>query len=458
MTFSADFLIDQLARLAADDAADRAVGIIWVAYSGGLDSRALLQLAVEAGLNREGRLRAVHIHHGLHAQADAWAWQCQAVCASLGVALQVYRVSIESGSSLENQARIARYQVFESLLVDGDLLLQGHHADDQAETLLLRLMRGSGVRGLASIPKTRALGRGRLIRPLLDCSRRQLECYAAERQLRWVDDPSNLDTVHDRNYLRARVLPLLKQRWPAAVSLLALSARNSADAQRLCEELAVIDLQRCQQLDAGLSIESLARLSNHRRANLLRYWLQALAGTLPDAALLQRLWAEVANARIDAQPQMRLGAMWLRRFEDGLYLLPEQPQIDSGRVWDWLLVPGGVSELQLPGGRLRAEPRVGDGLALPDSGVLRVRLRQGGERIQLSGREGSRSLKKLLQQSRIAPWQRQQLPLIYAGAQLLAVADLWLAEGCLAAPEQVGLALSWTPRQAAAVPLSDGDF
>ncbi|MEH6822924.1 MAG: tRNA lysidine(34) synthetase TilS [Motiliproteus sp.] len=454
MIFSAAVLIDRLAQVAVGNT----TGVIWIAYSGGMDSRVLLQLALEAGLNAEGRLKAVHIHHGLHPLADDWALHCQSTAEGLGVALAVHRISIEPGSSLENQARIGRYRVFESLLGDADLLLQGHHADDQAETLLLRLMRGSGVRGLASIPKTRPLGRGRLIRPLLDCTRRQLECYAVERQLRWVDDPSNQDMLHDRNYLRASVLPLLKQRWSAAVPLLALSARNSADAQRLCEELAAIDLQRCQQQDAGLSVDSLAQLSNHRRANLLRHWLQTRAGVLPDAALLRRLWAEVANARIDAQPQMQLRAMWLRRFEGGLYLLPEPLQIDSKQVWDWLLVPGGISELQLPGGRLRAEPRIGAGLALPDSGVLQIRLRQGGERIQLSGRAGSRSLKKLLQQSRIAPWQREQLPLIYAGAQLLAVADLWLAEGCLAAPEQVGLALSWTPLPAAVVPLNDGDF
>ncbi|MFT5720043.1 MAG: tRNA(Ile)-lysidine synthase [Motiliproteus sp.] len=435
-------LLDNLTQVTAQHGS----GEIWIAYSGGLDSRVLLQLAVEAGLNCEGRLRAVHIHHGLQAQADSWAQHCHSVCEQLGVELQVRQVRIGAGNSLENQARIARYRVFESLLAEGDLLLQGHHADDQAETLLLRLMRGSGVRGLAAIPGSRPLGRGLLLRPLLACPRALLARYAAERQLDWIEDPSNLDTLHDRNYLRAQVLPQLIQRWPGAVASLGLSACNSAAAQHLCQELAVIDLRGCLQADAGLSIAALGQLSMARRDNLLRYWLQMLAGVLPDAALLQRLWGELANARADAQPQMRLGGLWLRRFEAGLYLLPELSEGVAGQVWDWALASDRGSELRLPGGRLRCEPVIGSGLALPKTGRLQVRLRQGGERIQLPGRVGSRSLKKLLQQQGLAPWQRSQLPLIYAGERLLAVADLWLAEGCLATPGQPGVRLVWEPQ------------
>ncbi|MFT6914306.1 MAG: tRNA(Ile)-lysidine synthase [Motiliproteus sp.] len=439
-------LLDNLTRVASQ----HATGEIWIAYSGGMDSRVLLQLAVEAGLNREGRLRAVHIHHGLQAQADGWAQHCRSVCEQLGVELQVRQVQVDAGNSLENQARIARYRVFESLLAEGDLLLQGHHADDQAETLLLRLMRGSGVRGLAAIPESRPLGRGQLLRPLLACSRQRLADYAAERQLRWIEDPSNLDTRHDRNYLRAQVLPQLKQRWPGAVASLGLSARNSAAAQHLCQELAVIDLQRCLQSDAGLSIAALRQLSMARRDNLLRYWLQVLTGVLPDAALLQRLWLELVDARTDAQPQMRLGVRWLRRFEAGLYLLPELTEGAAGQVWGWKIAPNRSSELWLPGGRLQSEPVIGSGLALPEMGLLQVSLRRGGERIRLQGRTGSRSLKKLLQERGVAPWQRSQLPLLYAGERLLAVADLWLAEGCLAAPGQPGIQLRWEPQ---AVPL-----
>jgi tRNA(Ile)-lysidine synthase len=444
---SFSLLQDRLARIAAEHP-----GVdIWVAYSGGLDSRVLLQLAVDSGLNKQGRLKAVHVHHGLQAQADDWARHCQSSCDSLGVALRVHRVPVGSGSGLENRARIARYQVFESLLADGDLLLQGHHADDQSETLLLRLMRGSGVRGLASIPATRALGRGRLLRPLLSYGRQQLHGYAQQHGLSWIEDPSNLDTRHDRNYLRAKVLPLLRHRWPHAVQSLGLSASNCADAQRLCQELAAIDLQACVQDDAGLAIPRLAGLSAHRRSNVLRYWLQELAGVSPDEALLQRLWTEVALAQADAQPQLELGAITLRRFEDGLYLLPESSPAAAERVWDWPVDSHCRSELQLPGGTLQAEPVAGAGLALPSSGCLQVRLRTGGERIQLPGRVGRRSLKKLLQQQRVAPWLRQQLPLLYDGERLLAVADLWIAEGHAAAPGAPGIRLSWAPRD---VPLT----
>ncbi|MEH6470311.1 MAG: tRNA lysidine(34) synthetase TilS [Halopseudomonas sp.] len=452
MVFPPSFLTDQLCL--ADMAADG--GDIWVAYSGGLDSRVLLQLALEAGLNAEGRLKAVHIDHGLQADAEGWVHHCRSVCDRLGIALQVHRVVVGSGDSLENQARIARYRVFESLLGEGDLLLQGHHADDQAETLLLRLMRGSGARGLASIPQARSLGRGCLFRPLLGHTRQQLERYAADSGLSWIEDPTNADTVYDRNFLRAQVLPALKQRWPAAAMSIGRSARHSADALKLCEELAAIDLQCCQRADGGLSVESLAELSNHRRNNLLRYWLHMLAGVLADAARLQRLWVEVALAQADAQPAMQFGVFWLRRFESELYLLPEQPMLDTEQIWNWVVESR--RELQLPGGRLRAELRIGQGLALPESGLFRVGHRRGGERIRLPGRNGSQSLKKLLQQSRIAPWRRQQLPLLYDQERLVAVADLWIAEGCLAGPEQPGVELDWTPLDASAAKPSDNDF
>ncbi len=453
MTPSSAYLNDQLARIGLCAQAQ-----VWIAYSGGMDSHVLLRLAVDSGLNAAGRLRAVHIHHGLDPAADIWAEHCQTICQGLGVELQVHRVVIDGTGSLENRARQARYRVFESLVGEGDLLLQGHHADDQAETLLLRLMRGSGVRGLAAIPAERMLGQGRLLRPLLSCSRIQLQAYAEQQRLCWVDDPSNVDTVHDRNYLRATILPRLVERWPTAVASLNRSADNSADAQRLIQDLAAIDIKSCLNAGAmagdGLVVAALSRLPDHRRSNVLRYWLHQQAQLLPDEHSLQQLWHQLANARHDAQPLLRLGRWQLRRFDGVIYLLvdAELPAADVER--EWQLAADGSGQLSFAGGILQAVATPGEGLLLPRSGCLQVRLRQGGERIRLPGREGSRSLKKLLQQHRMPPWLRSQLPLIYLDDTLVAIAGLWVAEGYQALPEQVGIRLSWRPMSA----VREGEF
>ena len=440
------------AELRADLVDLDAKDLVWIAYSGGMDSHLLLQLAVEAGLNHQGRLRAVHIDHGLNPASADWAEHCQSVCESLGVKLQCHVVELASGAGLENRARQARYRVFESLLAEGGVLLQGHHANDQAETVLLRLMRASGVRGLAAVPRCRQLGRGLLLRPLLRYSRAELQLCAQQKGLSWIDDPSNTDTVHDRNYLRAEVVPALLRRWPQAVTSLGRSADHCAGALRLAEDLAALDIAGCwrdadQYHERALQIDALAALPDHRRSNLLRFWLQRRAGLLPDEITLDRLWQQLVSARDGAQPQIELDGWLLRRFDGAVYLLnpawsmvPEE--VDS---IEWCLDACSTSTLMFAGGQLDVMPVVGGGLCLPANGCLRVALRQGGERIRLQGRVGSRSLKKLLQQQRLAPWVRDRLPLLYVDDALVAIADLWIADGWQAAPDQQGVEFDWQP-------------
>ena len=433
------------------DGADSA-NQFWLAYSGGLDSRVLLQLAHESGLNQNGNLKAIHIHHGLHPDADQWAEHCQNQCDQLGIELRIERVQVADGDSLENQARQARYQVFESLLADGDVLLMGHHADDQAETVLQRLMRASGVRGLAGMPETRPLGKGHLLRPLLGFSRAELRAYADERGLKcglgWIEDPSNIDPRHDRNYLRAEVVPRLAERWPQAVQALSQSAEHCREAEQLCRELAELDLQRCRAGEA-LSVTALQRLAPHRKANLLRHWIEQHTGVLVDRRRLAQIESELVESAADAEPQLPLGESVLRRYRERLYLLPQlcsQP-VDAEASWEWRLDQP-QCELRLPFGTLRACQLRGQGLSCPDGAALQVRLRQGGERIRPVGRQQSQALKKLLQQQGVPPWQRQRLPLIYAEETLVAVADLWLAEGHQAASDQLGWVFSWEPFEA----------
>ncbi|RDE22337.1 tRNA lysidine(34) synthetase TilS [Motiliproteus coralliicola] len=418
---------------------------VWIAYSGGMDSHVLLQLAVEAGLSRSVRLGAVHVHHGLQPEADGWAEHCESVCASLGVDFRRYDAGLAAGAGLENRAREARYRIFTELMADGGLLLQAHHADDQAETLLFRLLRAGGVRGLAGIPASRALGQGMLLRPLLGLTREQLRQYALDLGLSWIEDPSNQDLVHNRNYLRARVLPALQQRWPDLANAFGKSASHCRDALLLSQDLARIDLEACRLSGGGLAIDQLKGLAEHRRWNLLRHWLHQQELN-PNEQQLHQLWRDLVCAREDAQPRFEFARVSIRRYRKGLYLIETQRDLGQ-EATDWsqpvTLNSGHVTELLLPFGQLKLEPVVGLGLRIPDQAHVTIRPRQGGERIRLAGRDGSRSLKKLLQQAAVPPWLREKMPLVYVDEELAAVADLWISADFEAGASQPGWRLKW---------------
>ncbi|OCT28029.1 tRNA lysidine(34) synthetase TilS [Pseudomonas putida] len=392
----------------------------YIAFSGGLDSTVLLHLlASHARQHDSPPVRALHIHHGLQAAADAWPDHCRNVCDSLGIPLDVIHVEVPSGASLEQAARTARYDAFAEVLQPGEVLFTGQHREDQAETLLFRLLRGTGLRGLAAMPASRSLGQGRLVRPLLDLARDQLQRYAQASGLRWIEDPSNTDSRFARNFLRAEVFPLLRQRWPQASQSLARSSAHLGEALALLDELAASDIaaasagaaapwQCLDSLDMGV----LAALSPARQRNALQYWLSSRT-RLPDS----RHWAgwdNLRDAAADAQP------LW--RLTDG------ELQRSHGRLWwlsgDWLQAPQGGAPwpdpsqpLSLPGnGSLQL---VG---VIPGPG-LHVTYRQGGEVLDIPGR-GHRDLKRLLNEHRVPHFVRHRLPLLWQGERLLAVANL----------------------------------
>ncbi|MDH1591351.1 tRNA lysidine(34) synthetase TilS, partial [Pseudomonas sichuanensis] len=392
----------------------------YIAFSGGLDSTVLLHLLADYARNHPAPpLRAVHVHHGLQAAADAWPAHCKTVCDALGIELDVIRVQVAPGASLEQAARDARYAAFEKLLAPGAVLFTGQHRDDQAETLLFRLLRGAGLRGLSAMPEARPLGQGGLVRPMLKLSREQLQAYARSKGLVWVDDPSNTDTTFARNYLRGEVLPLLRQRWPQAEANLARSAEHLGEALGLLDELAAADLATaCGNaplpwlgLDS-LDLATLAALSPARQRNALQYWLGRRT-RLPDS----RHWAgwnDLRDAAADARPVWRL--------TDG------ELQRSHGRIWwlsgEWQRTPSAQPAWQDP-----SRP-----LALPDNGHvrlaaqsaaagLRIAYRQGGEVLELPGR-GRRDLKRLLNELQVPHFVRPRLPLLYQGERLLAVANL----------------------------------
>ena len=409
-----------------------------IAFSGGLDSTVLLHLLAHLAKNQSlPALTAIHVHHGLQAAADAWPEHCQSICDALGVPLEVVRVQVEPGASLERAARDARYGAFIAATQVGEVLLTGQHRDDQAETLLFRLMRGAGVRGLAGMPRERPLGRGHLLRPLLDATRAELEAYATEYQLSWIEDPSNQDCQFSRNYLRHQVFPVLTARWPQAMATMARSAAHLSEAQGLLDELAQIDLAHAGTVSdfdwlglPSLELAPLEKLSDARQRNALSHWLKPLT-TLPDSDHWSG-WENVRDATGDARPVWRLAGGELHRA--------------GGRLWwlsgGWLRIP--------PSPVSWAEPSVS--LALPDNGVLKftgqipagplqIRYREGGEVMSLPGR-GHRDLKRLLNESGVPGFARGRLPLVYSGQQLLAVANLRGLNG----GEQDGWHLHWQPQ------------
>ncbi|PAV49046.1 tRNA lysidine(34) synthetase TilS [Pseudomonas sp. HAR-UPW-AIA-41] len=391
-----------------------------LAFSGGLDSTVLLHLL--AGLRRHHvlpPLRALHVSHGLQAVAAQWPEHCAAVCAQLGVPFRSVAVQVAEGASIEQAARQARYAALAAELAPGEVLLTAQHGDDQVETVLFRLLRGAGVRGLAGMPVQRAFAGGHLLRPLLGCTRGELECYAREHQLRWVDDPSNADTRLSRNHLRHAVLPPLREHWPALDANLQRSARQLREADELLGELAEQDLAPARvafelpwRTLPSLLLGPLRDLSEARQRNALRHFLAPLT-LLPD----ERHWAgwcSLRDAQAGAQPIWRLHGGELHRSDERLWWL-------SG---DWLRAPAaGVSwespqsVLVLPGnGRLRWSGEA-------PVGPLRVTYRRGGESL-VHPLRGRRDLKRLLNEARIPVFVRDRLPLVYAGAELLAVAAL----------------------------------
>lgn len=416
-----------------------------VAFSGGLDSRALMQRLTETEWVRSQGLRVLHVNHGLHPHAGHWADHCAQQAAALGLDFERLRVEVPEGpGGLEARARSARHAALTNALRAGEVLAMAHHLDDQAETFLLRALRGAGERGLGGMRALRRFGPGWLWRPLLATPRSAIEAYARSRGLVWIEDPSNADCRHDRNFLRLAVMPLLRERWPQAAAALADSAALSAAADARLRQLDAIDLARAQQLDPQvLDLDVLMGWDRARRARVLRAFLRAAGcAALPTPTVLRQIESELLPARADSDAEVRWQGHRLRAWRRALHLVPALPPLPGTLDLAWQ----GDSPLGLPDGHALAlcdglgEVRSGARLARP----VRVRSRQGGERILLSPRRPRQSVKHQLQALGVPPWQRPQLPLLWsAEGELLAVADLLLREDFAAELHAAGLCLRW---------------
>ncbi len=406
---------------------------VWVGFSGGLDSSVLLHW-LKRNLPADASLQAIHVHHGLNPAADAWAAHCQSVCDALGIVLHIERIAIADVTrNVEAQARAARYAAFACHVAPADTLALAHHADDVAETLLLRLMRGAGTEALGNMKVHSRYGDMQVWRPLLSLYRADLQAYAEANALAWIEDASNADTGFDRNFLRREVLPLLESRFPNAAARLARSAALLQADAALLQPLIADQLARCTG-PQGLHLAMLRAQPPELQAHLLRDWLHDNGQPAPGAEALHEFLRQLTMHETDDDTRLD-GPDYAVQLWDGTLILrakttPESEDSALDVLWD------GREALPLPRGGVLAWQG-----AAPVT--VRVRYRQGGERIRLPGQAMHHSVKKLLS-TRVPPWQRAALPFVYNGHnELLAVGEVLISAQLDDLSRQHGLRLHW---------------
>jgi tRNA(Ile)-lysidine synthase len=438
--FSTTLLGESLTRLLGNTSGQRCC----VAFSGGVDSTALLH-ALAKGSERLGiALRAVHVNHHLQPQSDAWAEHCRRIADQLAVPLCVLEVKVRAarGESIEAAARHARYTAIAAELGAAEHLITAHHREDQMETILLRLMRGAGATGLAGMPQAAPFAQGLLLRPLLGIERAALIAYCQAARLPWIEDASNADTRFDRNYLRGRVIPALRERWPAVAECVTRSGAHLAEARALLDERAHEDLALARDGDA-LRVTALRGLSPARARNLLRFWIENAGEPAPSSAVLDQVMVQMLDARPDAMPLIVMGKRELRRYRDVLYLCrppPSRPR--QALTWAWREHP----DIELPGGlgRLRLQTaETSEAVIGVPAGPLTVRWGSAALKLQLTPRGARKTLRNLFQERGVVPWMRPYLPLVFAGDALVAVADLWSDVRFQPAPGEPRMTIEW---------------
>ncbi len=415
-----------------------------VGLSGGIDSVVLLHVLVRRLRIAPARISAIHVNHQISPHATRWAAFCRRLCRDFGVKLQMAKVDVVRGNSTEAAARAARYAVFAAS--DADVLVLAQHRDDQAETVLLQMLRGAGPRGLSAMPVLRpaTATMPAVLRPLLETPRAAIEAYAARHNLHWVEDESNQDRAYLRNFLRHDVLPLLEAKLPGVRGTLARAARHQAECSELLDVLAAGDLDAVNPV-GRLPLLLLKGLAPARARNALRYFLRCNDVAMPEAERLDELLRQATVARGDARVCVALGSVELRRFQDALYIVRPLPRLAKSFEVAW----NGRGTLPLPqlGGSLRLVRCKGEGIAAaalrPAS--LRVRVRRGGEMLRpaLAGRQ--RTVRNLLQEAALPPWLRERLPFLYLDSALVAVPGLGVDAQFQAGAGNSGLLPVWTP-------------
>jgi tRNA(Ile)-lysidine synthase len=428
---------------------------VCAALSGGVDSVVLLDVLRRLAPKFRFRLAAVHVNHQLSSNADRWEAFCGALCRARRIPFTAARVDVARGDSVENAARLKRYGVFAAQ--PAEFVALAHHLDDQAETVLLQLLRGAGIKGLSAMPVLReARGERReernrgnvqpsILRPLLDVPRSEILRYANARKLEWIEDESNLDAYYDRNFLRRCVLPLVTGRFPAYRTTIARASRHLAEAARLLDDLAAADAD----LDSdALQLAALQRLTDARAKNVLRRYLDLHGVAMPNSTRLEECLRQVREAKTGSRITADFGSHELRQRGGLLQLVRKREPAPLDYCRDW----AGERNLPLPevGGTLRAVRRRGTGVsrARLEAAPVTLRLRQGGERLQLDPKRPRRSLKNLLQEAKLPAWERERLPLIYCGGELVCVPGIGIDWRFAAKRQEAGIEFAWERNRA----------
>jgi tRNA(Ile)-lysidine synthase len=416
-----------------------------VALSGGVDSVVLLHLLHQLQKPQNFTLKASHVHHGLSKNADKWVKFCEKLCTKLSVPLDVHRIKLPQKKSLgiEGEARQLRYEKL--LKSQTDLVVLAHHEDDQAETFLLQLIRGAGVKGLSSMAHfddTR-----RLWRPLLNTSRIDIESYAKKHQLKWIEDESNQNIDFDRNFIRSKVLPILKNRFNHIIKVISRSASHLAEAQHLLDDLAQKDLKsylKSYKYKHKLHVKALDELSLSRAKNVLRYWLEINNQMMPSKDLLDELLRQALTAKKDATIKIQLSKDFeIRRYQDEIYIVQKNKNIQKNYEMIW----AGESEIILPNGQKLMFKKVkgrGINLKFLRDQKLKIRNRQGGEFFKPDSRRPTKKIKQLLQESDLPPWKRQFFPMIFVGDELAFIPNFGIDQKYQVEPQEIGLKIELT--------------
>ena len=442
MSFNAALLKENIAQYSS-------AKVLWVAYSGGCDSHALLHSLASLRSEISSEIKAIHINHGLSPLANEWEEHCRDICEKLDVSYTAIKVDASSkksssgNKSPEEAARHARYAEWKKLINKEEVILLAHHQDDQAETVLLQLLRGSGVKGLAAMPAQQNFSQGLLCRPMLGFLREEIQAYAAEQNLNWIDDPSNFDTDFDRNFLRHDVVPLLESRWPSLKKTLSRTATHSAEADQLLTELAAQDWLAIQS-NHKVKISELLKLDEKRQRNVVRYWLASICKvSLPDTIHLQRILDEVLTAAEDAKPEVIWRGGEVRRFQGMLYAQDKlvEPESNFELVWSDIEKPLAINSLDL---KISSTSSVGEGLSqIKLKGAeIKLKFRQGGESCRPVGRGQTHQLKKLFQEWQVPPWLRASVPLIYVNDELAEIVGYCRCDPFAAAEDEAGWIIS----------------
>lgn len=417
---------------------------VLLGLSGGMDSVALFHILLLLRESLGLDLHAMYVDHGLSPNASDWGRFCATLCRTAGVPFSLTRVDLTPNRhlGLEGAARVARYEALGRF--GADAVLTAHHQDDQAETVLLQLMRGSGVKGLASMAAVRPMesGRSMLIRPFLQVARDTIQSYATSMNLKWIEDESNADIRFKRNFVRMRIMPALEEAFPDAREAISASAARLSEASLMLDEIADADLRAVME-DKGLNVASLIALGEARSANAFRRWCVVNHVTVPGGERLTEILRQLSIARHDSQTEFILGGVSLKYWRGLLHPAPYAASSPFVMTWQ------GESLLELPDqrGTVKFELLEGKGIhaGMMDGVPLTLRNRSGGEAIQPDCRRPRRTLKNLFQELRLPPWQREKVPLIWCGPQLVAVPGIGTDCRWQAKPGLPGWVVTWQP-------------